>query len=648
LKTDLRARHSSGAGTCLRALICGGLGLLAALLTASCGNSTFTPGTPVATLTAEPGRFTSYLVYIDQIYFTRQDNSTATLPAVSQRVDLAHLSTNNNIFTLSPIEEGTYVSATFEINYSDAYITYEANGQAYTTSPVDPATGTTPGVVTVTVKFDPNHPLVIHSQTSTPVYFNIDLEASNVVTSSAPGVLQTIVKPFWTATTVPAYDKPLYARGLFVLADPKNSSFVMNTRPLNDLVNSPFGALTVNTTAQTYFQISGKTYIGADGLAALAALQNVYSNIQIAAIGPSSGNPFGSFANIQPSMSATQVYVGSSLESTIEEKVTGFVSAISGNTLTVQSATYVDHLGNQGFVNTLPVTVGPGTILSVDGVDITPTLGSVSIGQFVTILGVGTATTDGLGLATPTALDATSTIITGNQMRLQNSTFYGTVNSISAGTMSVNMAYIDNYEPIHVNFTGTGAAGGADATYTAYTVATGSLDVSAITAGELVKVDGLPTAFGSGPPYFNASAITPASQLDSQLILEWSGSGSASPFSSVSASGIVVNLADAGLPYGQAVIRTGPVTTQNLLSQPPPNPTQLTIAFNTSNTLKPPMFGVGSIAQGESLYSDPTAFTTQVQTLVNSTNPAYKLVATGQYDATTGTFTATGVSINVK
>jgi hypothetical protein len=626
------------------------LGLLLALLTTSCGNSTFTPGTPVVTLTAEPGRFSSYIVYIDQIYFTRQDGSTATLPAFSQHVDLAHLSTNDNVFTLSPIEEGTYVSATVELNYTNASITYLVNGQATALSAVDPATSNAAGAIAVTMKFDPNHPLVINSQTSTPVSFSIDLEASNIVGPNSAGTgMQTTVKPFWIARTVPAYDKPLYARGLFVLADTKNSSFVMNTRPLYDLVNSPFGALTVNTTAQTYFQINGATRVGADGLAALAALQNTYANLQIGVYGPSSGNPFGSFANIQPSMTATEVYVGSSQESTLEEKVTGVVAGISGNVLTVQGATYVDHFGYWGFAQTLPVTVGPQTIYSVDGAAGTPNLATISVGQFITAFGVGTETIDTTtSLATPTALDATGSLITGAQIRLQHSNFYATVNPTSPpGMLSVYMRNIDIYDANTLNFAGTGA-GGADATAASYIVAPGSLDVSTLMANQLVRVDGMPTTFGSGPPFFNASAITPDAQLASELVLEWSGSGSSSPFSAVSGSGISVNLADTALQSGTAMVFTGPVPViPNLLTQQP-NPGQLQITFNTSNTAQPPIFGVGSVALGGSLFSDPTGFATQVQSVVNGSNPVLKLVAKGQYDPTTGTFAATSVSINAK
>ncbi len=154
----------------------------------------------------------------------------------------------------------------------------------------------------------------------------------------------------------------------------------------------------------------------------------------------------------------------------------------------------------------------------------------------------------------------------------------------------------------------------------------------------------MPTTFGSGPPYFTASAITPDSQLDSTLVLQWSGTGSSSAFSTINGTALIVNLADTALQSGSAQIRTGPITTANLLTQPPP---QLQITFNTGNSAEPPLYGVGSVALGESLFSDPSAFATQVQTVTGS-NPVLKLVARGQYDPTTGTFSATSISINAK
>jgi hypothetical protein len=643
--TDVRARTSSGARNGLRIAL-HGLGLvLAALFIASCGSSTFQVGTPVVTLSAKPGRFTSYIVTITQITMTRQDGTVVGLPAINERVDLAHLSRYANLMEAPAVEVGTYVSATFALDYSSLppYVTVDIGGQAYPTTLLDPTTGAAPISETVTVKFDPNHPLVIQNQQSSVIAFDIDLEASNLIGNPVAGVSPVTVKPFWNATTVPVYNKPVYARGLYVVADTKNNNFTMNVRALHDVVNSPFGALTVNVTDQTYYQVNGTTYVGAPGLAAVAALQNTYANLQIAAYG-NGPNPFASLSTITPSFNATAVYVGTSLESTIEEQVTGIVAGISGDTLTVMGAAYVDRLGDYGFTQSIPVTVGPNTIVSQDGVaGITPALDLISVGQVVTVLGQGTANPTTFN---PISMDATGTVVPGAQVRLQSTTLFGTVNSATTGSLSLNLLSVEHYEPTHLNFTGTGSNRGLDATAANYMINTGSTDESGTAAGTLLKIDGFANIFGQGPPDFNATTITPASSLPSQLILEWS-SGALNPFSTVNQGAIIANLADAAL--STHIVRTGPGlvppvdVTQNLA-----HPKLLVINYAQGTATSPVLFGVGSVSVGEELFTDTQAYANQVLVVNNGTLPIYKLTAWGQYDANSGTFTATSITINSK
>jgi hypothetical protein len=646
--TDVRAHTRSGARTGLRSLVCGMGVVLAALLISSCGNSTFVAGTPVITLSAKPGRFTSYIVTLGQIYLTRQDGSLFYVPSTTtgtaERVDLANLS-NTNLMEAPAAATGTYTSATFVVDYSSAYVTVGVNGGVFPVKLVDPATSAAPSTIAVTVKFDPSHPLVINSQNSSPVAFDIDLEASNIISNTSTG-LQVTVKPFWNVTAQPVYDQPVYARGLFVLADTNNNNFVMNLRPLHDtLITTTFGALTVNVTNQTYYNVNGVTYVGGAGLAAIANLKNAYATLQVAVYG--AGSSIGNLSTITPSFNATSVYVGTSLESTIEDQITGTVSAISGNTLTVLGASYADHLGALGFQESTPVTVGPNTIVSIDGVaGATPTLKSISVGQAITVLGQGKVDAAG----NPTALDATGTLVSGAQVRLQNTALFGNVISASSGSLSLNLLSIERYPPTFFNFAGTGVNSGLDATATSYAVNTSAVNASAPATG-LVKIDGLANAFGSAPPDFNATALTPGSSLPEELILEWTGGGAAGspqPFRTVNQGGIIVNLDDAALTGAGAthVVRTGP-TTVDLANQPDPHTLLITLPPAGASGV---LLGVGSVSVGETVFTDPLAFANQVLAVDNSagSEPILKLVATGQYDASTGTFAATNITINTK
>jgi hypothetical protein len=642
---DVRAREGSGARNGFRFMMRAVSILLTVLFIASCGNDIFLVGTPVITLTAQRGHFLSYIVTIDEIEMTRKDGTVIELPTVSERVDLANLGNFTQLLETPAVGIGTYVSATFFIDYTSAYITVDDNGQAAQTTLTDGSTGTTPGVDSITVTFDPNNPLVITNQNASTVNFNIDLEASNTIgyygATSLP--LAVTTHPIFTVSATPVYTQPVFARGLFVYVDSKNGTFTLNTRPLHDVLDNPFGALTVQPNDQTYWNINGVPYQGAAGLAALSKLQSETAELQIAAVGLGNA-PFNNLTGPTPAFDAAQVYVGSSLESTIQDHIVGFVSAISGDTLTVQNAALVDRLGDYGFQNTIPVTVGPSTIVSIDGVmpATTPGLTNISVGQLIDVSGVTSVDS----LFNPTALDATA-----GQVRLQQTSLWGTLNSATPGSADINLQWIQNLEvepnPANVNFAGTGTSSGEDASASSYIINTGTTDESAVAAGTLFNIVGLPTAYGSGPPYFTATSTTPASSLPQQLIIEYSGTGSPQPFSDIAASAIYINLNDPALVNTVHVIQSGPVVTTNLaVDQPTQGFLVLIPATSTPQTTN--LFTIGNTTNGQGVFSDPGEFVARIQYDTGAVGSIQKIVATGQYDPVAGTFTATNIEMVVQ
>ncbi len=629
LMIDVRARNNSGARNGLRFLLRSLGALLAVLFITSCGNDIFVVGTPIVTFTAQRGHFTSYIVTIDEIEMTRKDGTVIELPTVSERVDLANLPNFVQLLEVPAVGVGTYVSATFFIDYSTPYITIDANGQTLLASTlVDSSTGTTPTVDTVTVNFDPNNPLVITSQQSSPVNFNIDLEASNTIDGNDATSATVTVHPVFTVTANPVYQQPVFSRGLFVFADTKAGTFVMNTRPLHDVLNNPFGALTVIPNAQTYWNVNGVPMVGAAGLNALAALQSQTASLQIGVVS-TPGNPFGNLNNIQPSMTAAQVYVGSSLESTIQDHITGIVASRQGTTIQVLGAALVDRLGVYGFAETVPVTIASSTLVSVDGVG-SSNLNAVSIGQLIDVSGQDTVTSDGLN--NPVSLDASF-----GEIRMQPTTLWGVLNSATTTTADVSLSpvgLVQNFEPVPIlNFGGTGST--ADATVANYTVATPT-DESATAPGTLLNIVGLTNTFGQGPPYFTANTITPATSLPQQLILEYAGGGSTIAIEAIVGNTLYVNLQDPDLSV--AVLNQGPSSTpvQNL---PKPNPALIAIVPNPSQFL----FTIGSTLNGINVLSDPTKLATSIPALT-ALAPITKIVAIGTYDGA-GNFIATDLKI---
>ncbi|HVW70056.1 MAG TPA: hypothetical protein VHB68_13850 [Steroidobacteraceae bacterium] len=648
--TVFGARLGSGARNGLRILTCL-LVLSCALLTGSCGNNYYDVGTPVITLTDRSGDFTSYIVTIDYIYMTRKDGTVVTLPATNLRVDMVELANLIEVLEAPAAGVGTYVSATFVIDYSAPQILVNINGRSVATTLIDPSTSAAPTTQTLVVQFDPTNPLVITQNTSHLAAFDFDLEAGSAIDYSTSPYPTVYVSSYVTVNASPVYNKPVRARGLFVQANTKNDTFIMNVRPLHYIYNTGFGAMTVVTNGSTYYNINGVAYTGAAGLAALSQVENTYADLQVEVYGtgPGVGNPWNDLTTITPSFVATQVYAGTSLESTVQDHIIGTVKAISNNTLTVGGAELVIRANSSTFpgaitfADTATVTVSDATAVSQDGVipGTQLTTASISVGQAIDVS--GQATTDSYG--NPLSLDATAgpsaANANGGQVRLQSTPIWGTVNSLSGSNLDLNLLLMNNFEPGIFTFTGTGS--GTPATPPSYAVDTGSLDTSAITASTianpLVKVDGIVAPFGSGPPYFNATNVTleEGSTAESTLVIEWTDHGTTSPFTTILSTGLVVDLNNSLLTAFHE-IRTGP-NTLDIKTLPSFTITPTTIGANTL------LLSIGNITNEILSFNTAQIWADHVVQQLTQPVAFEKLVATGYFDSTTNTFYAYNISV---
>ena len=611
--TVVRTRRSRSAPT-LTALVWG----FTALLAGCGGNSTSAPGTPVITLSDTSGDFAVYRVGIGSITLTNTNGSVVAPLLSAESVDLAALTDLSELLEVPAVPSGTYKSATLTLDYTSASIWVNVNGQAVAASAVS-STGTalTTGILTIT--FDPDHPLVITRGESTRLAIDIDLAASNSINTSTTTPTVT-VRPFLVMTPAPADATVIRARGLFVTVQ-SGSGYVMNVRPLTDLV-SALGAVTVSTNAQTYFNINGVAYTGAAGLTAMASLPQ---NTPTAAYGT-----LGDLSGITPGFHATAVYVGTSLESPLADHIRGVVSARSGNTLTVRGATLVTRFGVVAIRNAT-VTLGSATVVSEDGVaasGLTPL--SVSVGQQLDVSGQSAFDTSG-----NLSMDATA-----GQVRLASTRIWGTLNSATAGSASLDVLSLGNFAPAGFNFAGTGTTA---ANPSAYVVNTGSLDESATAAGTLLQVDGIVTAFGSAPPDFTATAITAGTATEQRLVVEWINGGTSAPFLSDSSAGVVVDLNNANLGTIHE-IRTGPAALDlKALSSFPASPLITTVGADQSKLQL--AIGRASLSTGVSVFNSISGFAAALSSTFNGSNKIYRLVAVGQYNIGTNTFVASRISV---
>jgi hypothetical protein len=645
--TVVGGRGRSGARSALRACVFGAFAAVG-LFASGCGNDVVTYGIPVITMSVTPGPFKAYIVEIDGITLTRTDGTQTNLFGTNsvstvERIDLAKSTDLDELWGAPALLTGTYTSATITIDYTSAQIAVDIGGNIYNPLIEDP-TGVTAGVETYTIKFDPAHPLVITQGELTPINLNFDLNAGTIVVpGSSP--LAVEVRPYLSMDTAPVYTKPMRARGLSVTTDPANLTFTMNSRPFYDDASNPFGAITMQTTATTPYNVNGVNLVGAAGLAAIATLP---INTTLAAFGTLSGGFVGTGTSTTPVFQVSQVIAGTSFENLAADRVIGTVASRTATTLTLQGAELATRPGEIvsdaattqiiNYFQNFTVDISDSTVVAIDGQPNTnATIQNISIGQQVDLNGqaIPDATTGVF-----TSIDATNPE-TGGVVRLTSTPVWGALNQAPAnGQLSLTLVSLGQWEPSVFTFTGTGSATGADADPAAYLVDTNTngINTSALAAGSVVRVDGNVTAYGAAPPDFIATAVTPAGSTEQVLVVDYIAGGAPAPFSpAASASGLTVDLSNPELGPTHEVL-TGPYTFDLTtvganVTIVPTATAQFSIGDPADNTVTGLLF-----------FNSFSGFLTQLSTSLTG-NTLEKIVAVGTYDQTSNTFSATRVNI---
>ena len=660
--TVLSGRASSGVRSLLRVLV-GGLFAAFGLLAGGCGNNTITYGTVVTTFSADnPAPFTAYIVDLYSFYLILNNGNTnygfTGSVGAGKTVDFAQLADKTELFGPLAVPEGTYTTATITLNYAQlttsnyfaAQLFVDINGTSYAATQYDPTSTTSPpaapGTISYTIKFDPAHPLVVQRGTPTRLDFHFDTSASSTIVTNptaSPPTATVYVRPFLTASTVPVITKPLRARGEFVAADTANNNFTMNMRSFFDApsyTTTAQGAVHVQVTDQTTYNVNGVPSQGAIGLKAVAGLPQITTIVAYGTLGDITGQ--------DPILNATEVYAGIAVEDTAATEATGTVVSRSGDTLHLHNASLIHPPGYLStssnvveFLNDLTLTINDSTtsVLIDRQPTATSSTQSISIGQQVDLQSPNAYT------AGSAALDAT-----GGLMRLTTTPAWGTLDSATPGSATVNLLTLGAAQPAVIQFTGTGATTPADPTH--YVIGTGSVDLSAYaTNSPLFRFDGLVSPFGSaapaaGTPDFTADTVTAGTsngsafgtRAEQVLTIEWAvgaGTGITQPFTSLSSvSGLVPTMTSLGATH---LVQTGPASID--LTNPAVTPTivpdpNLTGQFSVGN-------GQTGTTTGISVYHSFADFVNQINNVnINGTNTFVKVVAVGKYDETSHIFTA--------
>jgi Domain of unknown function (DUF4382) len=663
-----------------RALAC-----VLAILSAGCHGQPNTSNFGIAwvSLTDEPGDYTSYVVTIDSVTLTRNDGVVVTAVGTPEIVDLVQVHNIAEMWSSGAIPDGIYVSATITIDYTNAAISFLVNGKPVTaTKVIDYATGATPATFTysVTVNFDPQHqPNITPTFASTSaalLSLDFDLAASGRTYVQSDGTAVAAVRPFLTIGALADNTKLIRVRGPLINSSTDVNTYTVAIRPFFDEANN-LGQLTLFSQPNTIYTLNGVHHVGNSGLTALSVL----SAGTTMTAGYTTFQPDYNPANQAYAGRFNLVYVvaGSTLEDVYTEGISGDVIARNGNTVTLLGSTLFLTTADTFAFEAAPtqLLLGPGTIVTADDDPIGGlTSNAVAVGQHITARGV-CIVCSGTGIE----IDATGTSSTNTgSVRLQSTELWGSLVSSANGGLTMNLQTIDNFPIADFDFAGNGASTATTPQPAAFSVNPNGLALPTGTAvGDPLWVVGLFPQFGTAPPDFTALALnnelsvqTAGGQLGggaptapgirtcgigsqvcdpASLEIVWaSASGNTTPFNSVTSSSFSIDVANPSLLTG--VIRIGPesIALQSLPAGPLIVPTVLAATQTFA-----PRYAWGNVATSTTTSNANSTTALDVTSSfadfvqgwngkLTSAAPALQLHATGVYDRTTNTFTATNIS----
>lgn len=478
------------------------------------GCSSTSCGSAMVTITDAKGDFLSYIVSVTSLQLqTANGTSVETIPATT-KVDFAQLVDLSEVLSAGQIPPGDYVSAKLTIDYTNAQITADdGTGNPVALSPVDASGTPITSPLTVTVQLDNAHHLQITAAQIARLALDFNLGVSNVVDLTADTVT---VAPTLVASVAPADVKPVRVRGALGTVTVSDSDFVVDVMPFHD-ENGTTGQVTVSVGAATTYQINGTAYSGDAGIAALAA---VASGTKVAAFGTVQGAD-------QSTFTATAVLAGTSLENAGQDRISGTVIARSQNALTVRDATWSESDGDFDFERKdATVMIGPATIVTEQGHAGSFSSSDVSVGQSIDASGTASKASDG-----SVTLDASV-----GQVNLNVTRASGTVMQLADGNLTLDLQSLGGLPATVFDFSGTGPSAAKDASAAAYVVDTGTLTQSALSLNSPAQALGFVTGFGAAPPDFTADTLVSAPSVQAQLQLRFGRHGSIDAFSGLSAS----------------------------------------------------------------------------------------------------------------
>lgn len=563
-------------------------------------------GSVVIGITDAPGDFLAYAVDVKAIKLTHADGREVNALPQTTRIDFAQYVDLTEFVTAASVPNGRYTRAALELDYSNADIQVEDGNGDPVQAVVQDAQGNPITTLEVEVTLDGDHPLVIAPGVARHLTLDFDLQSSNVVDTGVNPPVVT-VEPLLVADVEMKALKPYRLRGLFQSVDEAQSLIHLQLRPFQRR-DGNFGSFDAYVNGSTSYEIDGDSYTGSAGLTQLA-LQQPNSWIVL----------FGQLDPATKHFVASEVYAGSSVPGSAQDAVSGVVTKRVGDQLTVRARMIVRTDGSLIFNKDVSVTLdAANTKVTRQLSKASSGIGDISVGQRLELLGTITENSGALSMNTTT------------HARMMLTFLSGTVNTVNANQIDVDLQHIEGLLPAAYDFAGTGAIPADDADPANYEIDTGSMDISGFELNDPVRVRGFVTPFGSAPADFTASTIVGLKDVPARFVAQWGPLHQANPFTSISDSGFVVDLSNSLLHH---VWRYGVRTDLN--GQTP------TLQPQTSGNGLFAIQGGGSIQ----VYASFSDFEAALTARLAAGSKVKRLGALGSYDDTNTIFTATAINV---
>lgn len=581
-----------------------------------CDSSTQDCGTVNVAVTDADGDFTAYNVSLVSFKLERRDGTQVEVLPKTTDVDLSQYADLTEFLSRTSIPVGTYVKAVVTVDYRDAGVYVEQNGQAVKADVVD-GDGNAAGQMDLNIQLADGQPLEIRKGEAAFLNVDFNLEASNTVDlgTSPPTVT---VQPFIVASFSPDDDHQFRVRGPLASVDTSTDSYQIGLRPFFRQ-DGDFGKATVHVDSQTTYEIDGQAYAGSAGLTALSEQDNGTATVAL-----------GEYDIASHRFNASEVYAGDSVPGGTLDGVRGSVTARDGNQLTVQGATLIRDDGSVIFNDHVTVNIGAGTRVLKAGVPgANLDLSAISVGQHVVALGTVTdSSSDNL------ILDATN----NGFIRLLPTHISGTVQTIQTGEVTLDLQSIDGRPAAAYDFSGTGSASTSDADPSSYQVGLGSLSGSGLAASDPVRITGFVHAFGNAPPDFDARSIANFREGRAAILVGWGSDGTTAPFSVMNSDSLTVDLSNGDLGAAHYLRRGSVLTDLNSLPASPP--------------IGPNGAGIGLFAIGQDgdvqLFFSFSNFESALAAKLDGSTHVRGVFAYGGYASTANAFTANTIAVQLK